>query len=918
MRNFLFVWFLLLFTVPVLAQSQSLDGVWQFTTDPEGKISVSGLGSVTAWRDARVPASWNEQFADLRDYRGVAWYRKRINLTPVNPNETVTLRFDAVDYFAEVFINGQKAGEHEGGYLPFTLDIGKLIKAGENEIAVRVTDPDSDKARWGDRNFDEIPHGKQSWYVHTGGIWQSATLRVRPATYIDRIQITSKTNGEVTVDVLLAGSFVKDPGGIRAIVKNDQGAIEFNTPGNVVLAEKRGQLKGRIKAPRLWHPSAPVLYFIEVSLNGTSDVWSGRFGLRSFEARNGQFFLNNEPIYIISALDQDFYPDGIYRPPSYEYLVNQMRKAKELGLNMLRTHIKIPVPEYLRAADEVGILIWYEIPSWSDNTWSPEAARRGEETFLGMLDRDWNHPSIVIMSIINEAWGVKGLRDARERDWLKQAYDRLKPKAAAAGRLVVDNSPCCENFHLKTDIADFHQYYSIPDRAREWDKWVADLASRPAWLWSKHGDAAPTGKEPIVLSEFGNWGLPVLPKELPWWFERDFGGREITRPAGVFDRFHAFKFDRLFSGFNDLALATQRHQWISLKYEIESIRTHASIQGYTITEFTDLNWECNGILDMFRNHKAYSSDLARIQQQDVIFTRLTDFNFVGAANVEFPLYVSRFSKSAEEKLTATVSLEGKTIAQTEVASGARGETKITAPVKITLPAVTEPRVVKLRLDLKSGDGRIIADNSTDVFVYPHNRPAASVIYLAGSLSRLEQAFRTAGYTIIPTVTTSALTITDRIDSQIDSLLDAGARVILLADSVEALPAQSGIKIAKRSGEMSGNWVTNFNWINVNSAPFKAVAFDKLLGLESLAVIPEFTIQGVPGTDYDDVYAGIFYGWINQNAALALGAQRGRGRMLMTTLRLAEGYGKDEYATHLLDEIIRLVRSEAFSPRIQLK
>jgi Glycosyl hydrolases family 2, sugar binding domain/Glycosyl hydrolases family 2 len=918
MRKILLLGFLLILSPTVLAQSQSLDGVWQFAPDRDGKITIAELGSLTGWRDARVPASWNEQFADLRDYRGVAWYRKRITLNPITPTETVTLRFGAVDYFAEVFVNGQKAGEHEGGFLPFALDAGKLLKAGENEIAVRVIDPDSDKARWGDRNFDEIPHGKQSWYVHTGGLWQSASLQVRPATYIDRVYVTSKINGEVNVDVHLAGSFAKDPGGLRAVVKNDQGTIEFNTPGNVVLAEKRAQLRGRIKAPRLWHPNTPVLYFIEVSLTGNSDVWTGRFGLRAFEARDGHLFLNNEPIYIVSALDQDFYPEGIYRPPSYEFLVKQMRRAKELGLNMLRTHIKVPVPDYLRAADEAGILIWYEVPSWSDNTWSPEAARRGEETFLGMLDRDWNHPSVVIMSVINEAWGVKGLRDARERDWLKQAYDRLKPKAAAAGRLVVDNSPCCENFHLKSDIADFHQYYSIPDRAREWDKWVADLASRPAWLWSKHGDAAPTGKEPIVLSEFGNWGLPALPKELPWWFERDFGGREITRPAGVFDRFHGFKFDRLFSGFNDLALATQRHQWISLKYEIEAIRTHASIQGYTITEFTDLNWECNGILDMYRNNKVYASDLARIQQQDVIFTRLTEFNFAGGTNIELPLYVSRFSKSAEEKLTASVSLEGKTLGQTEVPAGTRGETKITSPLKFSLPETTEPRVVKLRLELKSGDGRMIADNHADLFVYPRNRPAASVIHLGGGLSRLEQPLRSSGYTIIPTLTTSAVTITDRIDAQAVSLLEAGARIVVLADSADALPAQSSIKITKRSGELSGNWVTNFNWINVNSAPFKAVAFDKLLGLESLSVIPEYVIQGVPGSDYEDVYAGIFYGWINQNAALALGAQSGRGRLFLTTLRLADGYGKDEYATHLLDEIMRFVRSDSFSPRIQLK
>jgi beta-galactosidase/beta-glucuronidase len=135
-----------LFTVAG-AQSRSLDGTWQFAVDREGKLTINDLSSVKDWREIRAPLSWNAQFADLRDYRGVAWYLKTVDLQPIKPDQTVLLKFGAVDYFAEVFVNGQKAGEHEGGYLPFELDVGGLIKAGPNEIAVRVTDPDNDKAR---------------------------------------------------------------------------------------------------------------------------------------------------------------------------------------------------------------------------------------------------------------------------------------------------------------------------------------------------------------------------------------------------------------------------------------------------------------------------------------------------------------------------------------------------------------------------------------------------------------------------------------------------------------------------------------------------------------------------------------------------------------------------------------------------
>jgi hypothetical protein len=304
---------------------------------------------------------------------------------------------------------------------------------------------------------------------------------------------------------------------------------------------------------------------------------------------------------MIAALDQDFYPEGIYTPPSEAFVRDEMLKGKRMGLNMLRCHIKVPDPVYLKVADEVGMLVWYEIPSWNDfNHYSPRAAERGEKILAEMVERDWNHPSIVIQSVINESWGAD-LKNADQRLWLRATFERAKRLTAPLGRLVTDNSACCGNFHVKSDLDDFHQYYSIPDHSEAWDRWVADFASRPKWSFSPHGDAERTGREPLIVSEFGNWGLPRLPQQLPWWFPRDFNGNKVTRPAGVFERFKEFKFDRLFKDFNALAEESQWHQFISLKHEIEEMRRHASIQGYVITEFTDINWESNGLMDMWRN-----------------------------------------------------------------------------------------------------------------------------------------------------------------------------------------------------------------------------------------------------------------------------------------------------------------------------
>src|SRR5262245_48321632 len=920
------------------AQSRSLDGTWQLSGDRQGKLPIDCLSTVKDWREIRVPLSWNAQFADLRDYRGVAWYRKTVDLQPIKSDQTVLLKFGAVDYFAEVYVNGQKAGEHEGGYLLFTLDVGKLVKVGANEIAVRVTDPDNDKARWGDMNYNELPHGKQSWYVQTGGIWQSVKWEIRQVDYIKNVLVKAFADGRVLASIdahqqMKAGFGRKHVTVLKLTPKRNYklsariiaSSGQSWDLGQFKVGQRYYEFEAKISNPKLWDVNQPTLYKIEVKLG--NDIYTDHFGFRQFEARDGKFYLNGEPIYIISALDQDFYPEGVYTPPSYEFLLDQMRKAKQLGLNLLRTHIKVPTPDYLRAADEAGVLIWYEIPSWDDNTWTPAAAKRGEEIFLGQVERDWNHPSVVIQSIINEAWGVRGLKEEHTRKWLKDAFVKLAPQAARAGRLTVDNSPCCGNFHLKSDIADYHNYNSIPDNRAVWDKWVADLASRPEWLWSKHGDAEPTGKEPIVLSEFGNWGLPVLPEKLPWWFERDFNGREVTRPAGIFDRFHGFKFDRMFAGFNDLALATERRQWISLKHEIEEIRKHASIQGYTITEFTDLNWECNGLLDMFRNKKIYADDLGRLQQQDVIFARTPTSNYASGARIELTTYVSRYSPAAEREQTIQIFLDKKMIGEAKIMQAERGSVDKDETIALAAPAVTKPSSIRLRLELREygpgdfvlGRGILVAENYLELFIYPGPKKRSGSICLAGGLSHMAEALRSAGYDIVPSPGKGVVTLIDKIPQQAQSLFGPDYRFIVLADDKDALP-YGALKITPRNGSTGydGNWVTNFNWANVNRAPFNAVAFDKLLGFEAEEAPAKFVIEGVKAEDYDDVMSGIFLGWVNRNAALMAGARIGASRAIITTFRLAGAYGKDEYASRLLDEMIRLVSAEGFEPKLTIE
>ena len=491
------------------------------------------------------------------------------------------------------------------------------------------------------------------------------------------------------------------------------------------------RVSGTVPAPRLWSPGSPTLYTVEASLSGSvRDRVTDRFGFREFVARDGGFFLNGEPFYMIGALDQDFYPDTIYSTPGKAYLIDMMQKGRALGLNVLRCHIKVCDPDYLAAADEVGMLVWYEVPSWE--RWTPASVERGKAIFDAMTKRDWNRPSIVIQTLINEAWGID-MKQADQRAGLLKWFEESRPKLQPLGRLLVDNSPCCENFHLKTDIDDYHQYLSIPDNADRWDKWVADFATRPAWAFSSHGDAVRTKREPLVVSEFGNWGLPVLPAELPWWFARDFDGRAITRPAGLFDRFHGLGFDRVFGDYPTLARETQWRQFYSLKHEIESMRRHAldsGVRHHGVHRHQLGSQRADG-------HVAASQDLRRAPGGYPAGRRAAALDAACATSCR-----ARRCRSSTSSCRATApSRPGGAIKWTTTSGHDRELPVGTAPwpaaaVEAAGVAGTDDasrstarRCEQVTLELKAADGTVLARNTHDLFVYPPPPPVPEGVVL---------------------------------------------------------------------------------------------------------------------------------------------------------------------------------------------
>lgn len=920
-------------------QTRSLAGTWDFHPDPTGDLAP---GSFTPSRSITVPLPWQAAFPDMQHYSGWAWYQRKFDVGAAWLEGDVLLTFGAVDYWCEVYVNGEKAGEHEGGYTPFTLAVGHLLHEGENTVAVHVFDqmqkedthprqpqfpPENPAGK--QPGALSVPHGKQEWYVNVGGIWQDVTLRAVPNTYIDKVRITTALDGTVNVNVALIG----------AGASGSQVDAAIGWKGEIV-AMGSGQASGgaaelslSIPQPKLWTHTTPNLYDLTVHVGGDEKVI--RFGVRTIDTRDGRLLLNGEPLYLLAALDQDFYLDTIYTPPSEDFMRDQFRKAKELGLNCLRCHIKVPDPIYLDLADEMGLLLWCEIPSWrtfyqkgeihaAQSDLDVPIQARVEQTLREMIDRDFNHPSLIIWTLVNEDWGTQLPFSASDRAWLRGLYDTCKQLDPT--RLVVDNSACNTgwgpNLHVKSDLEDWHTYTNIPDAAADFVRTVEQLNMRPIWTYSSHGDVERRGDEPIILSEFGNWGLASVKPYLkedgsepdwfdlgPWWSTWD---GEPGWMKGVLNRFKSFGLDGVFGDYDTFATATQWHQHQAMKFEIEAMRRLPVLMGYVITEFTDCYWEGNGLLDFERRPKAYHDIMRRFNAEDVLAPEINRTSLWEGDSLEMRIHGSHFSEGDWSGAKLEITLDDET-SPCDVPAVARGEVKLLGTGNLLMASSEGAQVKTADLRLNDRDGKEITHNTLSVLVLPKSAARASYdapVALVGasgwngekaSDTAFAGALRESGYNVVGVLNEAKLAITTAPTPEILSWTHAGGDLLFLCNGPSPFFWAQG-----RGGAYGGNWMSCWTWIRPDAHQRLAHPELNPLKLPFINVMPRHTITGLPVTQaayHNDFLAGQVTGWVNHPAVQTVQFRFGAGRVIMTTFALAGAFGSDPVGTAMLHDLV---------------
>lgn len=336
-------------TVFTNRESKSLAGSWALAFDQDGQGVKSGWGGPQYPTDIAktitVPGIWNIPYPGTD---GTGFYQTRFTLPENWQDKNIELVFGGVSYLTTVWINGKYVGSHEGAYTPFRFDITDCLDSShENILVVRVSS--LSKAREVDGiRLKEAPVAKQAWFFPFGGIWGTIHLEALSKLACHSVKLTPDIHHQqVQVDLILQNSLpIAHKANLRLTIRtnsNDQ-IVEQSSQVNIPPGASLFSYQIPIPSPQLWTCQDPTLYRLKSEvfdpLSNELDVYETSFGMREFTIRDGQFFLNGEPIYIRGILLQPDYPISLVTPPDNEMMEREIRLAKEAGFNLIRIHLR--------------------------------------------------------------------------------------------------------------------------------------------------------------------------------------------------------------------------------------------------------------------------------------------------------------------------------------------------------------------------------------------------------------------------------------------------------------------------------------------------------------------------------------------------------------------------------------------------
>ncbi len=551
---------------------QSLNGEWEFDFGEKDEKHLS------LERKINVPFSYQYEASEIGDkeLHDIVWYRRKFIIKEENATRHALLCFNAADYETDVWINGNHVKHHIGGFTPFHVDITKDLEKGENEIVVRCKDP-----------FETtFPRGKQSWtgdlftcfYYPNSGIWQSVWLEYFDEDCIDQYFLKSDIDerrvlGHIDTLYGIAQEIEITLKWKDQVLKKQHMTLDGkHTEFVISLANEAFDF------PRLlWSLDHPNLISVEFKLckgDNILDHAFSRIGLRKISIdENGKICLNDRPIFQRLILDQGYFLDSGLTPPSAAALKKDIELAKAMGFNGARKHQKVEDPYFYYYAEELGFLVWCEMPS--AYTFCEREVSAITQEWQDIVNYAKNFTSVIAYVPLNESWGVQEIKTKKVEQYFARSLYYLT-KSLDDTRLISTN----DGFETieESDILGIHDY-DIKNEEEFPIKYNGNYDGMHPQGFALFADGQKYRGQPLLLTEFGGFAFIQDQKDQAWSY-----GNGAKDEKELCSRIHAL---------------------------IQGI-AKTSFQGYCYTQFSDVQQEVNGLLYADRTPKVPLEQLKKI------------------------------------------------------------------------------------------------------------------------------------------------------------------------------------------------------------------------------------------------------------------------------------------------------------------
>ncbi|HSH31252.1 MAG TPA: glycoside hydrolase family 2 TIM barrel-domain containing protein [Candidatus Saccharimonadales bacterium] len=576
----------------------NLNGQWEFEIDHDGTGEERGLHHGGRYqRHITVPFCPESQLSGIgqTDFMRTVWYRREVTIPEGwrADGRLVMLHCGAVDYEATVWVNGQRAGFHRGGYASFSFDITTWLRAGHNQIVIRAVDDTASPLQ---------PTGKQSmqpesagiYYTRVTGIWQTVWLEAVPQTYLKSFRLVPDiVRGRVVIQPTLNGRGE----GMRLTATAWANGREVGR--RHWTADVRGPLVMKLSECHLWQPEQPFLYDLKLTLtkNGqTVDEVDSYFGLREVKIKGKKVLINGRPIFQRLVLDQGYYPQGIYTAPTREDLKKDISLAQAMGFNGARLHQKVFEPWYLTYADQMGYLAWGEYGNYGLDYGETDALPRVFAEWLEVVKRDFNHPAIIGWCPFNETANLQNFELLDTIYNATKVIDPTRPALDTSGWThCVADADIFDSHNYEQDPARFAQHFeALKRRNRTWQNGLGDHAgwSYELGTWNNGLDfvAAYPG-QPYFVSEYGGIGWNPDPANRQAW---GYGSWPKTTKEFL-----------------------QRYRALT-----ETLLHHPKMFGFCYTQLYDVEQEFNGLYTYDRQPKFAPKSIKKVNCQPAVIEQM--------------------------------------------------------------------------------------------------------------------------------------------------------------------------------------------------------------------------------------------------------------------------------------------------------